>query len=465
MRRHVESAGSYIATYGYAGFFGLDATLIDSQGNQHAICPPLVKPSKTILSQKTACCTHNESFVTNINRTLFNLQLNPISAAFISLLSPLLVGLTVLKDRFAYRHAPASTASDFKFEYLVSDKNPNGFSYADIALRLGNLLKTTGLVVAPGELIVLVGHGANGANNPYKSAYDCGACGGKPGDINTKIFAEMANLPEVRAELSKLGTDLPATTLVVGAYHNTTTDEFIFFDTNKIPQERQNQISEIQIIVKEASTKNALERSRRFASIQDVKINQILDEVKRRAYYIAEPRPEYGHATNALCVVGRRELTKNLFLDRRAFLVSYEASIDPNHAILASILKAIVPVCMGINLEYFFSSVDNYKYGAGSKLPQNVVAGCATMTGSLGDLRTGLPKQMIEIHEPVRLAMLVQSTRAAIDQILTSEPTLRNPIKNGWFRLYLVDPNNSEISAYRESDQNCLLTTLEGQTC
>ena len=39
-------------------------------------------------------------------------------------------------------------------------------------------------------------------------------------------------------------------------------------------------------------------------------------------------RPELGHATNAITIVGRREWTRGLFLDRRAFLTSYDPTED-----------------------------------------------------------------------------------------------------------------------------------------
>ena len=51
--------------------------------------------------------------------------------------------------------------------------------------------------------------------------------------------------------------------------------------------------------------------------------------VEARAADLAQPRPEYGHATNAFCVVGRRARTRGLFLDRRAFLVSYDPDARP----------------------------------------------------------------------------------------------------------------------------------------
>ena len=82
--------------------------------------------------------------------------------------------------------------------------------------------------------------------------------------------------------------------------------------------------------------------------------------MEERSEHLAEPRPEYGHCTNAICVVGRRTLTRGLFLDRRAFLVSYDVTQDPADESLAGLMAAVVPVCAGISLEYYFSFVDNF---------------------------------------------------------------------------------------------------------
>jgi uncharacterized protein YbcC (UPF0753/DUF2309 family) len=80
--------------------------------------------------------------------------------------------------------------------------------------------------------------------------------------------------------------------------------------------------------------------------------------VEERAVDLSQARPELGHATNAACFVGRRALTHGLFLDRRAFLVSYDPGIDKTGEILERILLAVGPVGAGINLEYLFSTVD-----------------------------------------------------------------------------------------------------------
>src|SRR5207247_6440315 len=143
-----------------------------------------------------------------------------------------------------------------------------------------------------------------------------------------------------------------------------------------------------------------------------------LANVQGRADDLAQPRPEYGHATNAFCIVGRRTRTRGLFLDRRAFLVSYDPSGDDEGAILARIMAAVVPVVAGISLEYYFSYVDPIGYGCGTKLPHNVTSLLGVMDGAQSDLRTGLPWQMVEIHEPARLAIVVEAPRDRVERVL-----------------------------------------------
>ena len=62
----------------------------------------------------------------------------------------------------------------------------------------------------------------------------------------------------------------------------------------------------------------------------------------------------------------------------------------PNRSILARILGAVVPVCEGINLTYFFSYIDSTGWGCGTKLPHNVTSLLGVMDGAASDLRLGL---------------------------------------------------------------------------
>ena len=58
-------------------------------------------------------------------------------------------------------------------------------------------------------------------------------------------------------------------------------------------------------------------------------------------------------------------------MDRRSFLHSYDPSSDPEGRILARIFSQVIPVCGGINLEYYFSRIDNSIYGAGTNSCQH----------------------------------------------------------------------------------------------
>jgi hypothetical protein len=172
--------------------------------------------------------------------------------------------------------------------------------------------------------------------------------------------------------------------------------------------------------------------------------------VEGRAEDLAQTRPEYGNATNAMCIVGRRDRTRGLFLDRRSFLVSYDPTQDgADHAILARILGAVVPVCEGINLQYYFSSIDSQGWGSGTKLPHNITSMLGVMDGAASDLRTGLPWQGVEIHEPFRLLFVIETTPEAIDQIMDANEVVGRIIRNGWVQLALLDPESNAIKVYR----------------
>jgi len=157
-----------------------------------------------------------------------------------------------------------------------------------------------------------------------------------------------------------------------------------------------------------------------------------------------EPRPELNHSNNCLCIVGKRSITKNLFLDQRAFLHSYNWETDKNGTLLTPILNAVTPVCGGINLEYYFSRTDNENFGAGSKLPHNVVGLFGVVNGIEGDLRTGLPSQMIEVHDPLRLLMIVEQKPEVVLNVLKANPITYSWYQKEWINLIVIDPETSE---------------------
>jgi uncharacterized protein YbcC (UPF0753/DUF2309 family) len=139
-----------------------------------------------------------------------------------------------------------------------------------------------------------------------------------------------------------------------------------------------------------------------------------------------------------------------LFLDRRAFLNSYDYSIDADGAILLGILNAVAPVCGGINLEYYFSRIDNYRLGAGTKLPHNVMGLIGVANGMDGDLRTGLPKQMINIHDPLRLLVTVEHFPEVVLKTILVNPSTYEWFKNEWIHLVVIHPENKTLFVFKD---------------
>src|SRR5262249_8192819 len=62
----------------------------------------------------------------------------------------------------------------------------------------------------------------------------------------------------------------------------------------------------------------------------------------------------------------------------------------------------------------------------------------------------GLPWQMVEIHEPVRLLFIIETTPAVMERIMDRNPGIGRVIRNGWSLLALIDPESSAISLYRD---------------
>jgi uncharacterized protein YbcC (UPF0753/DUF2309 family) len=116
--------------------------------------------------------------------------------------------------------------------------------------------------------------------------------------------------------------------------------------------------------------------------------------------------------------------------------------------ILQRILSQVIPVCGGINLEYYFSTVDNSIYGAGTKLPHNVMGLVGVANGVEGDLRTGLPSQMIEVHEPARLLIVVEQDSEIIDLALKGIGSLTGLIERAWVHLVSCDPEHRSAQQY-----------------
>jgi uncharacterized protein YbcC (UPF0753/DUF2309 family) len=473
-RRHLEELNPDLETLGAAGFFGV---AMNWRGlDDHTVtplCPVVVTPAHEVREVPRPGTNHQHLHRNQRRhqrrrfRVLYHeIRRNLLSSApLIAALAPGVLPILAGKIFAPFRQGQLAEALDARWapdaptEAAINAANPDlpatpeqprlGFTDAEQADRVAALLRNIGLTTQFAPLVILMGHGSMSQNNPHLGAYDCGACGGRHGGPNARTFAAMANRPEVRALLAKRGLNIPADTWFIGAEHNTCDEQITFYDRSDLPAAAEPAFRELQRILEQARTLSAHERCRRFASApRDPTPAQALRHVIERSRDFSQARPELGHATNAAALVGRRSMSQGVFLDRRAFLVSYDPTQDPNGSLLEGILLAVGPVGAGINLEYYFSTVNNERLGCGTKTPHNVTGLFAVMEGASSDLRTGLPRQMIEIHEPLRLQIVVEARIEILTAIYSRQASLRELIGNGWVHLIAKDPDTGEFAVF-----------------
>src|SRR5439155_14424679 len=141
-----------------------------------------------------------------------------------------------------------------------------GYSLDEMTNIVERVLRDTGLIANFSRLVIIAGHGSSSLNNPHKSAYDCGACGGGRGGPNARAYAHMANDPRVRESLARKGLVIPPETYFVGALHNTCDDSVAFFDLDRLPWLHRQDFEHARNVIDEARRRNAHERCRRFES-------------------------------------------------------------------------------------------------------------------------------------------------------------------------------------------------------
>jgi hypothetical protein len=456
LRRYVEHFDPDSETFATPGFFGVEFFFQPENGKFYTkLCPAPVTPKYLIKEVGSKSKRAKDPHFTKHTHGLFrgwliSQTLGYWSAIklFFNIIRPSLSPGT----SYSFRHMDQN--SQLTIENTDANHKENdlqvGFTIEEMANRVEGVLKSTGCVKNFAPVIYMIGHGSSSVNNPHYAAYDCGACCGRPGSVNARVFSSMANNLKVRAILSTRGIDIPHETQFVGALHDTTRDEIQFFDEAALSEKNRELHKQNSKTFEQSLDYNSKERSRRLESINScLSPKQIHQKIRRRSVSLFEPRPELNHATNALCIVGKRELTKDMFLDRRAFMNSFDSKVDPEGKYLLNILNAAAPVCGGINLEYFFSRVDNQKLGAGTKLPHNVMGLFGVANGIDGDLRPGLPSQMIEVHDPVRLLTIVQHKPEVVLKTIQTNPATYEWFINEWVNLIVIHPDTNELYKFR----------------
>lgn len=454
-RRYLEMLDPNCATYGTPGHFNVEFYFQPEFGKFHTkVCPAPMTPKYLI---KETADQKKLSKDAHFNQTSHSLIRGWVSAQTLGFWSALKLVSNIFRpsssalEVSSFKHMDPKGTLTIEYEGVDEGGLQVGFKIAEMADRVEGLLKSIGLLDKFSPIIYMIGHGASSINNTHYAGYDCGACSGRPGSVNARVIAHMGNDPRVREILASRGIGIPETTQFLGGLHDTTKDEIMFYDTEILSESNAMFHRMNQEFFAKSLDMNAMERSRRFATMGKSKsLDSLHEKVKKRAFSLFEPRPEYNHATNSLCIVSRKSTIKGLFLDRRAFLNSYDYRKDPEGIALARILGAAAPVCGGINLEYYFSKMDNEKLGAGTKLPHNVMGLIGVANGADGDLRTGLPYQMVEIHDPIRLMLIVEHEPEVVMNVLLKNPATYEWIKNYWVHFVVLDPRTKVFNYYRD---------------
>ncbi len=458
LRRYIEEIEPSSETFGTPGHFNLDLFFQPEDGKfVTKICPLPVVPSAVVLEIDNQTKKTKDLHFSNRNQNFLG---GTIYTTLMGWLSALKLATSIVKPKMTSLINSSSKHMDINANLIIEHTGeihenglPIGYTVLQMADRFEGLLKSTGLVTDFSDLVYFIGHGSTSVNNTHYAGYDCGACSGRPGSVNARTIAFIGNHTEVRKILTERGIKIPLNTQFIGGLHDTSRDEIVFFDTETLVESNSIIHTKNLLIFDRALSKNALERARKFLTVDSKKDeSKVIKNVRNRSLSIFEPRPELNHATNSLCIVGRRIVSKNTFLDRRAFLNSFDYRVDPEGIYLEGVLNAVAPVAGGINLEYYFSRVDNHNLGAGSKLPHNVVGLFGVSNGVDGDLRTGLPWQMVEFHDPMRLMVIVEHFPEIVLKTIQKNSSTYNWFNEQWIHLMAIHPETRAFYRFEKGE-------------
>ncbi|MDP3301083.1 MAG: Na-translocating system protein MpsB [Sulfuricurvum sp.] len=337
------------------------------------------------------------------------------------------------------------------YEYQKKKLAMVGFTLEEKVAYLQKYLKMIGQVSDFPEFITIIGHGSLSDNNPFESALDCGACGGNVSLPNTRTLCMIANTKDVREKIKEQGIFIPESTKFIPGLHITTTDEIKFYDTDILTEGQMQKFSKVKDDFNNASIQSRLERCKSLPYTNTHK------DIMIKSMDWSEIRPEWGLAKNMGVFAGPRNSTKHLVLNNRFFMHSYDWKIDNDNAdILTAIFNGPLIVGEWINLEHYFSTVDNHIYGAGSKVYHNIVSKIGVFSGNYGDLKIGLPIQSVYLegepyHEPVRLLSFVEAPLEIVGKAV--ENSIAKPfILNEWIRPVIIDREAKKVYSYENGE-------------
>ncbi|HEY1191518.1 MAG TPA: putative inorganic carbon transporter subunit DabA, partial [Gemmata sp.] len=221
-RRHLEEVAPDCETFGAAGFFAVPM-YYKGAGDAHFVplCPIVLTPGHWVEERPASEEEDRYRRLTQTRRLLGSVShrahvgtrtfaIGALLTATVGVLASVPLVLRILLPRltarlrgqvgrFVVREARTKLDLERPPECAPANRpGHRGFTVTEMTAQAERLLRDIGLTGGFARLVFVIGHGSNSFNNPHKSAYDCGACGGSSGAPNGRAAAEMLNDPRVR---------------------------------------------------------------------------------------------------------------------------------------------------------------------------------------------------------------------------------------------------------------------------
>lgn len=176
----------------------------------------------------------------------------------------------------------------------------------------------------------------------------------------------------------------------------------------------------------------------------------------QRSGYVSETgRVSLRHS---LCIVGRPSVARDTPPGYQACLNGYDFSLDRDGEKLEKMLEAVIPSLGAANLEYFFSRTGATGMNTDNAMSDQIIGLFGVADGTRGDLRIGLPSELTQGLEPIRLLCIVEHFHETVLKVIDRLNAVQSPkpvvqwIINEWVHLVVIDPVTRQLRVLKNGE-------------